>query len=158
MENLSTALATIRKTTIIELFGEEIETDVDIDIIKQIVEAWNNIDIWWRLIKSGQIRWVKMKLDWAKNAEELIEFVEKRNEKTYKAKWKFKKKKLPQVVKINEELIKTRTRRRKEYSVEEIGQAVMKYMSVLEINDYIPLFDLYSFIKQTNWLDKYINS
>lgn len=70
---------------------------------------------------------------------------------------------LPRTKKINDALKKVRIKKRKEYEIKEIREWVNNYCIFItnlkkDDNDYYKhRFDLYSFLKQANWLDKFFN-
>ena len=92
--------------------------------------------------------------------EELKDFIPKRNW-IEKIKWT---KGLPKTIKITTELKKEWNKRRKEYAIEEIKTAVNNYcLMIWKLKADKPWwfaehrFSLLEFLKQPNWIPKYIN-
>jgi len=93
--------------------------------------------------------------------EELNKIVIERNKKNILA---LNRKWLPKVNKINNELYKTYIKKRKEYEVKEIWQWINNYLKNIHSRDkekswtyFNHRFTLLKFLKQTNWLDEFIN-
>ena len=73
-------------------------------------------------------------------------------------------KRLPKIRKVNDNFKKTFIKKRKEYSMAEIREWLNNYLRDIENRKYNQdwsyfnhIFTLHTFLKQSNWLDKYIN-